>query len=164
MGIAPVRTYAPSVASLRIRSRALRALPFTALAIDLTLLTVTVLLAAYGRSRLPLFDRDGAAPGLTHATGGPSLAYAVAMVTVPLIIGWLLIIALRGGYDQGVFSGVLIFAGLTAYDTQKLKLQYEYVRGTDFAGKAVVMGALTLYLDFVNMFMFLLQLFGGRRN
>ncbi|MBT2186868.1 Bax inhibitor-1/YccA family protein [Sphingobium nicotianae] len=59
--------------------------------------------------------------------------------------------------------GVLIFAGLTAYDTQALKSQYSYVRGTDFMGKAVIMGALKLYLDFVNMFLFLLQLF-GRRN
>jgi uncharacterized protein len=60
--------------------------------------------------------------------------------------------------------GVLIFAGLTAYDTQKLKSMYAYVAGTDMMGKTVIMGALTLYLDFVNMFMFLLQLFGGRRD
>ena len=60
--------------------------------------------------------------------------------------------------------GVLLFAGLTAYDTQRIKSMYSYVAGTDFAGKSVVMGALQLYLDFVNMFMFLLQLFGGRRN
>ncbi|MFD1611098.1 Bax inhibitor-1/YccA family protein [Sphingomonas tabacisoli] len=60
--------------------------------------------------------------------------------------------------------GVLLFAGLTAYDTQRIKSMYSYVAGTDFAGKSVVMGALTLYLDFINMFMFLLQLFGGRRN
>lgn len=58
--------------------------------------------------------------------------------------------------------GVLIFAGLTAYDTQKIKSMYFYVRGTDFVGKSVVMGALTLYLDFINMFMFLLNLLGNR--
>lgn len=61
------------------------------------------------------------------------------------------------------FLGVLIFAGLTAYDTQKLKEQYAYVAGTDFAGKAVVLGALSLYLDFINMFQFLLQFMGDRR-
>lgn len=61
------------------------------------------------------------------------------------------------------FLGVLIFAGLTAYDTQKLKTQYDYVRGTEFAGKAVVLGALTLYLDFINMFQFLLSFMGNRR-
>ena len=58
--------------------------------------------------------------------------------------------------------GVLIFAGLTAYDTQKIKSMYFYVRGTDFVGKSVVMVALTLYLDFVNMFTFLLNLLGSR--
>ncbi len=58
--------------------------------------------------------------------------------------------------------GVLIFAGLTAYDTQKIKSMYFYVQGTDFVGKSVVMGALTLYLDFVNMFTFLLNLLGSR--
>lgn len=59
--------------------------------------------------------------------------------------------------------GVLIFAGLTAYDTQKLKEQYYYVAGSEFAGKAVVMGALNLYLDFINMFLYLLRFFGDRR-
>ena len=61
-------------------------------------------------------------------------------------------------------AGVLIFAGLTAYDTQKIKGMYDYVRGTDMVGKTVIMGALTLYLDFINMFMFLLRLFGSSRN
>jgi uncharacterized protein len=60
------------------------------------------------------------------------------------------------------FLGVLIFAGLTAYDTQRLKEQYAYVRGTEFFGKAVVLGALTLYLDFINMFQFLLSFMGQR--
>ena len=58
--------------------------------------------------------------------------------------------------------GVLIFAGFTAYDTQRLKNEYAYVRGTEYAGKAVVMGALSLYLDFINLFMFLLQFLGNR--
>jgi Integral membrane protein, interacts with FtsH len=58
--------------------------------------------------------------------------------------------------------GVLIFAGLTAYDTQKLKNQYYQLRGTDFVGKAVVLGALSLYLDFINMFQFLLSFMGQR--
>jgi FtsH-binding integral membrane protein len=60
------------------------------------------------------------------------------------------------------FIGVLIFAGLTAYDTQRLKNEYEYLRGTEFAGKAVILGALTLYLDFINMFQFLLSFLGNR--
>jgi FtsH-binding integral membrane protein len=60
--------------------------------------------------------------------------------------------------------GVLIFAGLTAFDTQKLKSMYAYVAGTDQMGKVVIMGALNLYLDFINMFLFLLRLFGSQRN
>ncbi len=60
------------------------------------------------------------------------------------------------------FLGVLIFAGLTAYDTQRLKMMYYQVAGTDFAGKAVVLGALSLYLDFINMFQFLLAFMGSR--
>ena len=62
------------------------------------------------------------------------------------------------------FIGVLLFAGLTAYDTQKIKSMYGYVAGTDFVGKSIVMGALTLYLDFINMFMFLLRFMGGNRD
>ncbi|WP_057883871.1 Bax inhibitor-1/YccA family protein [Tsuneonella troitsensis] len=60
------------------------------------------------------------------------------------------------------FIGVLIFAGLTAYDTQRLKNEYAVLRGTEFAGKAIVLGALTLYLDFINMFQFLLSFLGNR--
>jgi FtsH-binding integral membrane protein len=58
--------------------------------------------------------------------------------------------------------GVLIFAGLTAYDTQKIKSIYFHVAGTDMLGKTAIMGALSLYLDFVNMFTFLLQFLGQR--
>jgi FtsH-binding integral membrane protein len=59
--------------------------------------------------------------------------------------------------------GVLIFAGLTAYDTQKLKNMYFQVAGSESVGKVVIMGALSLYLDFINMFMFLLRFMGDRR-
>ena len=58
--------------------------------------------------------------------------------------------------------GVLLFAGLTAYDTQKIKSMYFQVQGSDFVGKSVVMGALQLYLDFLNMFLFLLRFMGNR--
>ncbi|TFI57373.1 Bax inhibitor-1/YccA family protein [Sphingomonas parva] len=58
--------------------------------------------------------------------------------------------------------GVLLFAGLTAYDTQRIKSLYFQVAGTDMIGKVVIMGALNLYLDFVNMFTFLLQFLGSR--
>jgi FtsH-binding integral membrane protein len=61
--------------------------------------------------------------------------------------------------------GVLIFAGLTAYDTQSIKNTYiEHAMAADqeWLGKAAIMGALQLYLDFINMFMFLLQFLGNR--
>ena len=60
--------------------------------------------------------------------------------------------------------GVLIFAGLTAYDTQNIKNTYLQMAGSDrdFLGKAAIMGALQLYLDFLNLFMFLLQFLGNR--
>lgn len=59
--------------------------------------------------------------------------------------------------------GVVIFAGLTAWDTQRLRETYYHVAGTDMVGKVVIMGALSLYLDFINMFQFLLQFMGDRR-
>lgn len=59
-------------------------------------------------------------------------------------------------------AGVLIFAGLTAYDTQRIKSMYAYVAGTDMVGKVVIMSALSLYLDFINMFQFLLSIIGNR--
>jgi len=55
--------------------------------------------------------------------------------------------------------GVLLFAGLTAYDTQKIKQIYLMNGG---AGNLAISGALTLYLDFINLFLFLLRLFGNR--
>jgi FtsH-binding integral membrane protein len=63
--------------------------------------------------------------------------------------------------------GVLIFTGLTAYDTQRIKttyLQYGAAYGTAMAGKRSVYDALTLYLNFINLFMFLLQIFGQRNS
>ena len=62
--------------------------------------------------------------------------------------------------------GVLIFAGLTAYDTQDIKndyLAHAHSGDSEWLGKAAIMGALRLYLDFINMFMMLLSLFGDRR-
>ncbi len=86
------------------------------------------------------------------------------MGVVGLIIASVLNIFLQSGPLSFVISaaGVLIFAGLTAYDTQRLKEQYSVLRGTEFMGKAIIMGALNLYLDFVNMFMFLLNFLGSR--
>ena len=59
--------------------------------------------------------------------------------------------------------GVLIFVGLTAYDTQKIKNMYYAADSETLSGKKAIMGALTLYLDFINLFIMLLRLFGQRR-
>ncbi|MCD2322978.1 Bax inhibitor-1/YccA family protein [Sphingomonas sp. IC-56] len=88
------------------------------------------------------------------------------MGLVGLIVASIVNLFLQSSVMNLVISviGVLIFAGLTAYDTQKIKSMYAYVGGTDMQGKAVIMGALTLYLDFINMFLFLLRLFGSSRD
>lgn len=59
--------------------------------------------------------------------------------------------------------GVLVFVGLTAYDTQKIKSLYAETDGSEVMAKKAIMGALTLYLDFINLFLMLLRLFGDRR-
>ncbi|MDP1975370.1 MAG: Bax inhibitor-1/YccA family protein, partial [Alphaproteobacteria bacterium] len=59
--------------------------------------------------------------------------------------------------------GVLIFVGLTAYDTQKIKEMYMESDDSTISGKKAIMGALALYLDFINLFLMLLRLFGDRK-
>jgi FtsH-binding integral membrane protein len=61
-------------------------------------------------------------------------------------------------------AGILIFAGLTAWDTQTLKLAYHPTMDSDGRGRIVVMGALNLYLDFLNMFLFILRLAGVKKD
>jgi FtsH-binding integral membrane protein len=86
------------------------------------------------------------------------------MGVVGLLVAMLLNIWLQSPAMTLAISaiGVLLFAGLTAYDTQRIKSMYSYVAGTDMMGKTVIMGALSLYLDFVNMFTFLLSFLGNR--
>lgn len=85
---------------------------------------------------------------------------------VGLIVASLLNLFFQSGTLDLVISavGVLLFAGLTAYDTQKIKSIYVHVAGTDMEKRVAIMGALNLYLDFINMFLFLLRLFGNQRN
>jgi FtsH-binding integral membrane protein len=60
--------------------------------------------------------------------------------------------------------GIFVFVGLTAYDTQRIKEMYLEGDGEVIAGKKAIMGALQLYLDFINLFLLLLQFFGTRRD
>ena len=86
------------------------------------------------------------------------------MGLIGLILASVVNIFLQSSMMHMVISavGVLLFAGLTAYDTQKIKDMYSAVDGSDIAGKKAIMGALTLYLDFINMFLFLLNFLGER--
>lgn len=61
-------------------------------------------------------------------------------------------------------AGVVLFVGLTAYDTQRIKAIYAESDSTEIAGKKAIIGALALYLDFLNLFLLLLQLLGERRR
>jgi hypothetical protein len=88
------------------------------------------------------------------------------MALIGIIIAMVINMFLGSSTMEYIISclGVLIFTGLTAYDVQKLKRigsGAEY--GTESTNKLAIMGALSLYLDFVNLFLFLLRLFGDRR-
>ena len=87
------------------------------------------------------------------------------MGLIGIIIASLVNIFLKSSMMYFVISilGVLIFIGLTAYDTQKIKNMYTASDTGELIGKKAVMGALTLYLDFINLFIMLLRLFGQRR-
>jgi FtsH-binding integral membrane protein len=87
------------------------------------------------------------------------------MGLIGIIIASLVNIFLKSSGLDWIISviGVLVFAGLTAYDTQKIKEMYSAYDDGTVAGRKAVMGALTLYLDFINLFLMLLRLFGDRR-
>lgn len=94
------------------------------------------------------------------------LGSVLMMLLVGLIIATVVNIFLGSEMLYWVISyaGVVIFVGLTAYDTQKLKQLYlEYGAADDMGHKLALFGALTLYLDFVNLFLMLLRLLGDRR-
>ncbi|MEL6875373.1 MAG: Bax inhibitor-1/YccA family protein [Pseudomonadota bacterium] len=86
------------------------------------------------------------------------------MGVIGLLVAMVINIFLQSSMMHLVISaiGVLVFAGLTAYDTQRIKSMYAYVAGTDMVGKTVVLSALSLYLDFINMFQFLLSFMGSQ--
>ena len=87
------------------------------------------------------------------------------MGLIGIIIAGVVNIFLQSSAMHFVISviGVLVFVGLTAYDTQKIKAMYREADSGEVQSKKAIMGALTLYLDFINLFMMLLRLFGDRR-
>lgn len=90
----------------------------------------------------------------------------LVMGLIGLVIASIVNIFVQSSMMHFVISaaGVLIFAGLTAWDTQRIKEMYWELDGGEVAKKKAVMGALALYLDFINLFMFLLQFLGVRRS
>jgi FtsH-binding integral membrane protein len=88
------------------------------------------------------------------------------MGLIGIIIASVVNIFLGSSTLQFVISivGVIVFVGLTAYDTQRIKELYLESDSLETAGKKAILGALSLYLDFINLFMLMLQLFGQRRQ
>ena len=104
--------------------------------------------------------------GYTTKTDLTKFGSLMMMGLVGLIIASVINMFMQSDTMEYVISfiGVLVFTGLTAYDVQKLKRIGENISlGAETARKATIMGALTLYLDFINLFLFLLRLFGNRR-
>ena len=135
-------------------------------------LTLSVLLLAYtGESVARVFFITAASFGALSIYGYTTKKDLTAfgsfliMGLFGLILASIVNIFLPGGPLSFVISavGVLIFAGLTAYDTQKIKLMYDGYDSAELAGKKSVMGALALYLDFINLFIYLLRFLGDRR-
>jgi hypothetical protein len=89
----------------------------------------------------------------------------LTMGLIGLIIAMLVNMFLKSSGLDFIISaaGVLIFAGLTAWDTQRIKEMYDPMEDGTVVGRKAVMGALTLYLDFINLFLFLLRFLGDRR-
>ena len=86
------------------------------------------------------------------------------MGLIGIIIASIVNMFLQSSAMQFVISvvGVLVFVSLTAYDTQRIKNMYNELDGSEVAGKKAIMGALMLYLDFINLFIMMLHLFGNR--
>ena len=103
--------------------------------------------------------------GYTTKRDLTKLGSFLMMGLIGIIIASIVNIFMKSSMMYFVISilGVLIFVGLTAYDTQKIKNMYAVNDTGEIMGKKAVMGALTLYLDFINLFIMLLRLFGQRR-
>ena len=104
--------------------------------------------------------------GYTTRTDLSRFGSFLLMGLIGIIIASLVNLFIGSNTLQFVISiiGVIVFVGLTAYDTQRIKEMYLESDTAEIAGKKAVMGALSLYLDFINLFMMLLQLFGQRRQ
>ena len=103
--------------------------------------------------------------GYTTQRDLSGLGAFLIMGLVGLILASIVNIFVNSGAMAFIISviGVLVFAGFTAYDTQAIKEMYDEMDDSTITGRKAVMGALKLYLDFLNLFLFILQLLGDRR-
>lgn len=104
--------------------------------------------------------------GYTTSRSLSAMGSFMAMGLIGLVIASVVNLFLQSTGLQWALSvvGILVFAGLTAWDTQAIKESYYSGDAYEASEKKSIYGALTLYLDFINMFQFLLQMFGDRRN
>ena len=104
--------------------------------------------------------------GYTTKSDLSKLGSFLMMGLIGIIIASIVNIFLKSTQMEFIISilGVLIFVGLTAYDTQKIKDMYFDGGDSEVMAKKSIMGALTLYLDFINLFIMLLRVFGQRRD
>jgi hypothetical protein len=104
--------------------------------------------------------------GYTTRTDLSGFGSFLMMGLIGIVIASLVNLFLKSDSLQFAISiiGVLVFVGLTAYDTQRIKAMYLESDTDEAEGKKAILGALSLYLDFINLFMMLLQLFGARRQ
>lgn len=105
--------------------------------------------------------------GLTTKMDLTKIGSYLMMALIGIVIATLVNMFLKSGLMDYIISiiGVVVFAGLTAYDTQKiLQIGMGVDAESDAAKKGAIMGALTLYLDFINLFLFLLRFLGNRRG
>jgi len=105
--------------------------------------------------------------GYTTKTDLTKFGSIMIMALIGIVIAGLINMFLRSDGLSYIISfiSVIVFTGLTAYDVQKLKqISTQVENGTEAAAKMSIMGALTLYLDFINLFLALLRLFGSRKD
>jgi FtsH-binding integral membrane protein len=158
-----------SFGGARMSSGTLQAM-FWGFAVAMGLSLSTIFLAYTGTSIAQSFFATAAAFGglsiYGYTTKRDLSAFGTFLIMglVGLIVAMLLNLFFQSGPFALVISivGVLLFAGLTAYDTQRTKSMYAQVAGTGAEQHVVIMSALNLYLDFINMFLFILRLFGNR--
>ncbi len=159
--------FAMSFGQARMQTSTLKAL-YWAYAVLMGLSLSTVFAAYTGTSVAGAFFATAAGfAGLSlygYTTGRNLSAFGTFLIigVVGLFVAMILAIWFPALNPVISVVGVLLFAGLTAYDTQRTKSLYFQVAGTGNEDRVIVMSALNLYLDFINMFLFMLRLFGNR--